>query len=150
MRVIVLLLIVLALMLSGFSGCEIEKTPSVSVESTVGEHKFLVEIADDSAERARGLMNREELGKNEGMWFVFEEDQNLSFWMQNTLIPLDMIFVNSTFDIVDINRDALPCVQGEPCIIYHSKLPARYVLEINGGLSDEFEIKEGDKVKISI
>jgi uncharacterized membrane protein (UPF0127 family) len=110
-------------------------------------HEFEVEIASTDAQREVGLMNRKSLDENKGMLFAFETKGYLYFWMKNTLFSLDLIFMDENGYIKHIARGAQPCV-GKPdnqCAKYGSEEPAKYVLEINGGLSDKLGIKEGDK-----
>ena len=114
----------------------------LTVTSATGEHRFAVEIADDSQERARGLMFRRSMPDGEGMLFDFGEEQPASFWMENTYIPLDMLFIKENGMVESIAERTTPLSRaGVP-----SKGPVRYVLEINGGLSDKLGIKPGDKV----
>ena len=120
----------------------------VSFRGQSGEATLLVEVADTPQEQMTGLMNREELPPGEGMLFVFGEDSGRSFWMKNTLIPLDMIFINSSLDIVSIQRDVPPCTES-PCPVYRSGLPAMYVVEANAGFSEENGIRPGQKVSIN-
>src|SRR3989344_3844205 len=91
--------------------------------------KVNVEIADDNNERMNGLMFRKNLDKDSGMLFVFDDEKNQTFWMKNTLIPLDVIFIGKDMKIVDI-KHATPCNE-DPCKLYKSSGPARYVLEVN-------------------
>jgi len=105
-----------------------------------------VEIADNFEERAKGLMFREFLDENAGMLFIFEQEDYLSFWMKNTLIPLDMIFISEDFEIVDI-KHATPCKQ-DPCVSYKTISPAKYVLEVNGNFTLRNNIEIGDKIRI--
>src|SRR5690606_33396916 len=93
-----------------------------------------------------GLMHREHLLKEHGMYFIFGEEVWRSFWMKNTLIPLDMIFIDSDGVIVHIVKNAQPC-QRERCLTYPSKVPAKYVLEIGGGESTALGIDVGDTVE---
>lgn len=109
--------------------------------------KIKVEIVDTELERERGLMYRESLQENSGMLFVFPDSEIRSFWMKNTLIPLDIIFINENLEIVDI-KNAIPC-SSEPCILYTSNLPIKYVLEVNSGFSEENNIAIGEIVKIA-
>lgn len=104
-----------------------------------------VEIADDNQERDDGLMFREALGKNSGMLFVFEDEDYRSFWMKNTLIPLDILFINDDLEIVDI-KNAVPCKE-DPCALYKSSAPARYALEINSNFTIENGVNTGDKLQ---
>jgi len=103
---------------------------------------FDVEIADSAGERQRGLMHREELCVHCGMLFVFDEEKALSFWMKNTLIPLDMVFIGEDMSVVDVLH-AVPCVE-EICPSYVSE--GKYVLEVNGNMFDDGIV--GQKIKI--
>lgn len=134
------------LLVSGISGCYNEKA-SMSNSVTINNNTFTVDIADDSEERARGLMSVESMEDSKGMLFVYSDEAIRGFWMKDTLIPLDMIFIDSNLSITDINKGAQPC-GNEACQVYYSKSPARYILEINGGLSNRLNISVGDKVQI--
>jgi hypothetical protein len=114
----------------------------IVVASESGEHPFQVEVADDPRERALGLMFRREMGDGEGMLFDFGAEEQASFWMQNTYISLDMLFIKADGTIESIAERTTPL--SEKSIL--SKGPVRYVLEINGGLSDTLGIEVGDKV----
>jgi uncharacterized membrane protein (UPF0127 family) len=98
---------------------------------------FCVEIADDSLERAKGLMWRESMADDMGMLFLFDESEYLSFWMKNTLIPLDILYFDENGLLVDYKNDFKPCRENESCVGYVSKLSAKYVLEINSDLNNE-------------
>ena len=102
---------------------------------------FKVELAQAPGEKAKGLMYRAELPEDSGMLFVFEKDAPRAFWMKNTLIPLDMIFINSRLEVVEVKANVQPCRE-DPCPSYPSE-PAMYVLEINGGLAEKRGIKAG-------
>jgi uncharacterized membrane protein (UPF0127 family) len=78
------------------------------------------------------------------MLFVFEDVKYLSFWMKNTYIPLDMIFVDKDLRIVDTKEDVQPCLQEDICPSYPSKQPAKYVLEVNAGFIQQNGIRVGD------
>ena len=114
-----------------------------------GPAELGVEIADTPEEHTQGLMNRESLADGEGMLFVFDSDSQRSFWMKNTLIPLDMIFVNSSLDIVSISEDSQPCVS-DPCPLYRSAMPAMYVVEANSGFAREHSLEPGQNIQISL
>lgn len=110
------------------------------------EHRFTVEVARTSEEQATGLMNRSSLAPDRGMIFPFEAPREASFWMKNTLIPLDMIFVRADGTIANIEANTVPLLL-QPV---YSAGPVAAVLEIAGGRSAELGIKAGDKVKWSI
>jgi len=114
----------------------------------IGDKKISVEVPETPAEMARGLMHREHLDENAGMLFIFATEAKHSFWMKNTLIPLDMIFIDSENKIVDI-LTAVPCKE-EPCKSYIPKSEAKSVLEVNAGFAQKHNIEIGDEVKVNI
>ncbi|MBC7348381.1 MAG: DUF192 domain-containing protein [Candidatus Aminicenantes bacterium] len=97
--------------------------------------EITAELAVSPAERERGLMFRDKLEPDQGMLFVFEEEDLYSFWMKNTLIPLDIIWLNSHRQIVHIEKNVPPCPQ-DPCPGYRPRLPALYVLELKAGQAE--------------
>ena len=103
---------------------------------------FNVEVVDTPETRQKGLMHRENLALNEGMLFVFDTSGNYPFWMKNTLIPLDMIWMNEEKEIVFIAKNVQPCEE-DPCPSVNPGVDALYVLEINGGLSDVHSLEVG-------
>jgi hypothetical protein len=110
------------------------------IETAGGEHAFQVEVADDARKRALGLMFRRDMPADEGMLFDFGEDTPASFWMRNTYIPLDMLFIEADGTIESIAERTTPLSEKSVT----SEGPVRFVLEINGGLSDALGIKAGD------
>ncbi len=106
---------------------------------------FKVEIASTPVEHEMGLMFRKSLDKNAGMLFIYSKEEIQFFWMKNTFIPLDIIFIDSNFTVVDAYRNAKP--HDETTIA--SKAAARFVLEINAGIADRCRIKAGVKVRFS-
>ena len=122
------------------SGCG--KTATVLIKDNVVK----VEVADSDEERSKGLMFKESLGADEGMLFVFDDSKIRTFWMKNTRIPLDIIFISEEFEIVNI-AEAEPCKR-DPCEIYPSKYEAKYVLEVFRGFVEERNITAGDYIKI--
>ncbi len=117
----------------------------VAFETAKGKMSFEVEVADTPIKRTIGLMNRTSLPEKSGMLFIFDQEGIQGFWMKNTLISLDMIFISSDKKIVHIQRKAQPCKTLD-CQSYTSIKPAKYVVEINGGLADKLGIDEGEKV----
>jgi uncharacterized protein len=166
------IVVVLALLLTGCSGPQADpdtgsqKTPQATgttaakEETTSGQSGLRtlvidasggkkvgvrVEVADDLAEQAKGLMDRTTLGENRGMLFVYPEERELSFWMKNTLIPLSIAFIDSERRIIDI-QDMKPLDDEPPS--YVSAEPAQYALEVNQGFFEERGVKVGDSVEL--
>lgn len=108
---------------------------------------FDVEIAQTQKEREVGFMNREHLDPDKGMLFLFENEGEYNFWMKNTLIPLDIIWINENKKVVFIKENAMPC-NFENCEIFYPTQKAKYVLEINGGLVEKCGIKIGNAVNL--
>ena len=101
-----------------------------------------VELARTSEQHMRGLMYRKELGENKGMLFIMPYAENQRFWMKNTFIPLDMIFIGDDLKVVGVVENAAP----ESTSIYEVGRPSRYVLEVNAGFVDTYGIQIGDQV----
>jgi uncharacterized membrane protein (UPF0127 family) len=108
-----------------------------------GTARFTVEVADEPAERAQGLMNRPSMPRSAGMLFLYEAPQRATFWMKNTLIPLDMIFMDPTGTVTHIHENAVPLdettIDGGPGV--------QAVLEINGGLARAIGIDVGSELR---
>ena len=102
-----------------------------------------IEIAETPQARETGMMGRPTMTENRGMLFIFEEEQYLSFWMMNTMISLDMIFLNADKEIITIQRDAVPFSKDS----YAADAPGQYVLEVNGGFCDRHGIMVGQRVE---
>ena len=124
----------------GWAACEPGR---VELRGEFGTAAFAVEIADDAGERALGLMNRPSMPMGQGMLFVYEHPQPVSFWMRNTLIPLDMIFLDETGRVTRVHENAVP----------HDETPipggegVLAVLEINGGLAARIGIAPGTEMR---
>jgi uncharacterized membrane protein (UPF0127 family) len=116
---------------------------SVAIDTGTRKVAFRVEVALTPEEHARGLMYRSQLATDAGMIFVFEEPSVQRFWMKNTLIPLDMIFIGKARKIVGIVEDAVPETETERSV----GAPSQYVLEIGGGLAARLGIKRGQPVE---
>lgn len=101
-----------------------------------------IEIADNPYERETGLMYRKTMHSDHGMLFISEESKPQNFYMKNTLIPLDIIYIDENQKIVSFQRNAKP--NSETSL--PSELPAKYILEINAGLSTKWNLKEGDSI----
>jgi uncharacterized membrane protein (UPF0127 family) len=150
-RLLALIVLPLALLLPAGcgSGITIDPGPPFTKE---GDLSFLrtpttlaeidIEIADTADERATGLMNRTSLPSDAGMLFIFPTEQNVSFWMKDTLIPLDMVFVNDAKVIINIARNTVPLSE----TLIPSGGPTRYVVEVNAGFCLLHNINVGDTI----
>lgn len=122
------------------SACNTAATPTL-YSMLVGDTEFQVEIADTDDSRRLGLMHRESLPEGQGMLFVFEQDQRLSFWMKNTHIPLSIAYISSDgiireiHDMTPLSLDAI-----------RSSRSVRYALEVNQGAFEAAGIEPGDRV----
>jgi len=114
----------------------------------LGGQRYKVEIADDDAERARGLMFRDELAAGTGMIFLHEREEPQAYWMKNTRIPLDILYFDNTRKLVAQQRDVPPCSAGNACPPYPSNAPARYVLELNAGEAARLKLQNGAVLKL--
>ncbi|MFC3677326.1 DUF192 domain-containing protein [Ferrovibrio xuzhouensis] len=112
------------------------------IETAKGPQHFTVELASNDESRARGLMFRQSMAPDAGMLFDFGQEQMASFWMRNTLIPLDMLFIRADGTILNIHQRAIP--HDETGI--NSDGPVRAVLELNGGTVTRLGIRAGDRV----
>ena len=152
--IIIITVFLLIIGYSLFSHNPVDNTPVITNSSLANvcfvknNLCFSCEVPDDNPSRAKGLMGRTELNINSGMLFVFERDAKHGFWMKNTLIPLDIIWIDSNYSVVDIVY-AKPCIE-KNCPTFSPKINAKYVLEINGGLTDIENISVGDKVTLSL
>ncbi|KAH7816633.1 uncharacterized protein MONOS_2920 [Monocercomonoides exilis] len=132
------LILTLYLFLLSFS----MEAEALTVTTKNASHQFYVEIAKTSLEKANGLMNRTEMAEKNGMIFLWNNPQHLSFWMKNTLIPLDIIFIRKDGTIAKIHKSCeIRSLNSRP-----SGCPCQAALELNGGSCDKFGIKEGDYV----
>jgi uncharacterized membrane protein (UPF0127 family) len=115
----------------------------------IGSEKFMVEIADTMEKQLRGLMFRKSVPDDFGMLFVHDGEGYRSIWMKNTLVHLDLIFLNKHKQVVDIYLNVPPCKK-EPCESYVTRVPAQYVLELRGNRAGELNIKIGDTIYFSL
>ncbi len=116
---------------------------TLEVRGEFGQARFSVEIADDAAERSQGLMFRESMPLSSGMLFVYERPQHVSFWMRNTLIPLDMVFADARGVVTRVHAEAVPLdetpIDGGEGV--------QFVLEINGGLAAQLGLAPGAELR---
>lgn len=118
------------------------KEPRVVLHTARGDVPVTVEIAATPERRSFGLMYRKDLAADAGMLFIFEHSEPLTFWMKNTPLPLDMIFIGEDRRVVGIVKDAVPYTTAPRGV----GKPARYVLEVNAGFSTRHGVHDGDAV----
>lgn len=134
-----------AILLSALPATALESfaRSTLTVETAAGgKYRFDVELAETPAQQAQGLMFREKMAADAGMLFTYSRPQPASFWMKNTLIPLDMIFIGADGRIVNIHANAVP----HSLDAVNSAGPVKGILEINGGMSARLGIRPGDRV----
>ena len=146
-KTIILLTILTLLMLSA---CTTTNQEQIICEDEMcfDDACFKIKIPRTQEEMQQGLMYVDYMPENEGMLFIFNEPRPHAFWMKNTLIPLDMIWLDETLDVVYI-QTAVPCTQ-EPCTIYAPNTTALYTLEINAELAKEKNIEIGTKANLNL
>jgi len=120
-----------------------EGLEKLDIVTATGVHKFEVEIAKDEAARTLGLMNRRYMAPDHGMLFEFDRDAPQSFWMKNTYIPLDMIFISRSGIVTNVVANAEPLSER----VIPSGPPCAAVLELNGGTAAAIGLKVGDKIR---
>ena len=126
------------------SACASGKTPWVEL----GGERYAVEIADDDAERARGLMYRDAMDAGRGMLFIHDAEEPQAYWMKNTKIALDILYFDNGRKLVSQQRDVPPCSLGDRCPSYPSNAPARYVLELNAGEAARLKLQDGAELTL--
>lgn len=121
-----------------------EKNGELTFQNKDGEFisSIDLEFAENDNERGEGMMYRTEMNENEGMLFIFPTEQRQSFWMKNTVLSLDMLFINSNLEIVTIHKSTKPYDENS----YASSAPAQYVVEVIAGYTNANNIQEGGKV----
>ncbi|WP_431322539.1 DUF192 domain-containing protein [Rhizobium sp. YTU87027] len=119
-----------------------DKEPLIIQTASGKRLNFVVEIADTNEQRQRGLMYRKEMADDAGMIFDFGVSRRVQMWMENTILPLDMLFVDSTGTIRNIKQNAVPYSRD----IIDSMTEVKYVIELNAGVTAKLGIKPGDKV----
>ena len=138
--VVVIVVLVILGLLALFYSCE-------KTEVCMKDRCFVVKVARSEIERSIGLMYEKEMANDEGMLFIFEGYGERGFWMKDTLIPLDIIWIKDN-EIVHIYENAQPCA--EKCPSIRPNVSANYVLELNTGLTSEMNLEIGDIVEIKI
>lgn len=124
------------------SACAKDGGAHVVLHTKQGDVTVPVEIADTPDKRALGLMYRKELAADAGMLFLFDAPEHLAFWMKNTVLPLDMIFITDDKHVLGVVKNAAPYTTTSRSVPGQS----RYVLEVNAGFSDKHGVADGDAV----
>ena len=138
----ILIIGLLIALIASVTACQAE--PKVTITTKDGRTvSFVVEIADTPSKREMGLQYRRDLAADRGMIFLFPAESQQSFWMKNTPLPLDMIFINRERKIVGIVEQTVPFSLDPRSVT----APSQFVLEINGGLAKRHAIKAGDAVR---
>jgi uncharacterized protein len=140
---------VIALFLTTFVTAMSKPSPPRFIPLYIRDLVFRVEVADTIDQQIQGLMFRTFLADDAGMLFTYSDDDIRSYWMKNTLIALDIIYLNRAKQIITIHHAVPPCKQ-DPCPSYDSESPARYVLELRGGRARELKLQRGDRVFFQI
>lgn len=136
---------ILAMVSSSFAA-ELPTETLITVKTPTGT-LIQAELADTALKRAQGLMFREHLADDRGMLFIFGDAQPWTFWMKNTKIPLDIIWMDAKKTIVHIERNVPICTrQDDGCPQYHSEEGALYVLELGGGRAAALQLQRGMKL----
>jgi len=122
-----------------------------TINQKIASENFSLELANNTFLLAKGLSGRRELCANCGMIFIFPFEATQTFWMKDTLIPLDMIFTNQDGQITDIyTASPEPGLSDFQLTLYQSTSPAKYVIELNAGLSKKLNLKKGDSIKLNL
>ena len=145
-RKLLITISIIVILLMGF--IVYQQTSHIKSKICIEDKKcFVIEIADSNEERTLGLSGRQTLNENAGMLFIFEEETIPSFWMKDMKFPIDIIWISSNFEIIGIERDLQPCIDGELCPAFYPSQPVKYVLEINANQSEIYNFTTGNRVK---
>jgi len=132
-----------------FLGAGACAAPSHSEKNVcIGDACVKAVVVSSEKERAEGLMFKQSLAWNEGMLFVFEQEDVYGFWMKNMKFPLDLIWIGTNKKIADITRHASPC-EKDPCPVFSPDQKVKYVLEVCAGFADKFKLRIGDAVEFT-
>ncbi|MEA5122973.1 DUF192 domain-containing protein [Xanthomonas floridensis] len=111
--------------------------------------RYQVELAQNAADRTKGLMFRDAMDEDRGMLFIHDRQEPMAYWMKNTKIALDILYFDDQRRLVSQQRDVPPCSAGDACPPYPSKAPARYVLELNAGQAAKLNLQDGTELVFS-
>lgn len=127
---------------------------SNSMQVQINQTTYNLEVATTPSQQATGLMYRTEMASNQGMLFIFDSAQVRAFYMKNTLIPLDIIFLDQNKSVLNIAKNVPPCQQvvqdQSDCPLYYSQGAAKYVIELNAGQTDKINLQPGQIVNLEL
>ena len=130
--------------------CQPAVKQNIQLKTADKTYNLLAVIAKTPDEQAKGLMGRKDLPEDEGMLFVYETDVTPSFWMKNMKIPLDILFIGSDYKIKHIAQKVPPCqTEDDKCIRYPSTIPISYVLELQSGFTEKYNVQAGDSIVLN-
>ena len=141
------LIIVFLVLMVALTGC-LDFSSDEIVEVEIGGTLVYAEVAESSSEKIRGLMYRTHLNETEGMLFVYDSERNLSFWMKNMEIPIDMIWLDSNLSIVHVEDSVPPCREDD-CPTYTAPSKAMYILEVRANFTNRNDVQVGDRIKLN-
>ena len=118
---------------------------TVTVKTSSGTHTFTVERAETPEHQSRGLMHRRHMNADHGMLFTWPNERNVSMWMANTILPLDMVFIKKNGQVHRVHKNTVPFSQ----TIIEAGAPVLRVLELNAGTAEKINLKPGDTVKLT-
>jgi len=120
---------------------------NVVFNTTSGAHTYVVEVSDNRDTRMKGLMEREKLDADKGMLFIFENERISAFWMKNMKIPLDIIFMDKDYKVVDYFEN-VPACKADPCPHYLPSVKSKYTVEVNAGTARKIGLQKGDLAQL--
>ena len=138
----IIFIVAVAVIMVSLLSCKLRQGPK---QACFGSSCFNLELAITPEQRNQGLMFREELAPDDGMLFIFEEEDRHCFWMKNTLIALDMIWLDTKKEVVHIAKSVPPC-KTKTCPSFCPDKKAKYVLEVNAGTCDSLRLRVGDSL----
>jgi uncharacterized membrane protein (UPF0127 family) len=117
------------------------------LNTSTGTHSYSMEVSDNRDTRMKGLMEREKLDADKGMLFIFEDERVPAFWMKNMKIPLDIVFMDKNYKVVDYFEN-VPACTADPCPHYLPGTDSKYVAELSAGTAKKIGLKRGDLAEV--
>lgn len=145
-----LIILVLILIIAFLLYLKFPRKTNRNIVQKISNQNFTLEIADTTYLQAKGLSNRQQLCSDCGMLFIFKSEKIQTFWMKDTLLPLDIIFINANYQITDIyTANPEPNKSDFQLTLYQSTTPTKYVIELNAGTSQKINLKVGDTINLN-